>query len=121
MKLLQSLEQLNLKASDAPAIGLTIGNFDGVHKGHRYLLQAVKKSCLEKNLKFVVITFIPHPHQILTTNFKHYLINSYEDRRMMMEEVGVDYLVELDFNRDFSTMNPETFLEKYLFNYKNIT
>jgi riboflavin kinase/FMN adenylyltransferase len=120
MKLLQSLNQLNLASSEAPAIGLTIGNFDGVHKGHRYLLQAVKKSCQEKKLKFVVITFVPHPHQILTTNFKHYLINSYEDRRIMMEEVGVDYLVELDFNRDFSTMNPETFLEKYLFNYTNI-
>jgi riboflavin kinase/FMN adenylyltransferase len=120
MKIFQSLDQLNSKPFGSPPVGLTIGNFDGVHKGHRYLLQAVKKSCLEKNLQFVVITFIPHPHQILTTNFKHYLINSYDDRRMMMEELGVDFLVELDFNRDFSTMNPEVFLEKYLFNYKNI-
>ncbi len=61
------------------------------------------------------MTFVPHPHQILSSNFKHYLINSYPERRSMLESLGVDFLIEIDFNRDFSTKRPEDFLEQFVF------
>ncbi|MFZ4713025.1 MAG: bifunctional riboflavin kinase/FAD synthetase [Bacteriovoracaceae bacterium] len=120
MKVVSHLNDIKNDDGSVPIIGMTIGNFDGVHKGHRYLLQTVKKSCELKKIKFAVMTFVPHPHQILSTNFRHYLLNSYEDRRKMLAEIGVDYLVEIDFNRDFSTMKPEQFLENYLFVYPQL-
>lgn len=118
MKLIKDLKEIDL--SGKADIGLTIGNFDGVHLGHRHLLDHVKKICQQKKLNFVVMTFIPHPHQILNPKFQHYLINSYEERRNMLSELGVDYLVELDFDRDFSTKTPDEFLKTYILHYQGV-
>lgn len=98
-------------------INVTIGNFDGVHLGHQSFLNEVKKQSLELNAKFVVITFVPHPLQILKSH-TGFLINTYEERRELLKEVGVDYLVEINFTRDFSTLNPESFLRDYIFSSK---
>lgn len=118
MKLIKDLKEID--GLGKINIGLTIGNFDGVHLGHRHLLQHVKEICLKKNLKFVVMTFIPHPHQILSPKFQHYLINSYEERRVILASLGVDYLVELDFDRDFSTKTPEEFLKSYILHFQGV-
>lgn len=118
MKVIKDLKEID--ALGKTSIGLTIGNFDGVHLGHRHLLEHVKKICQEKKLKFVVMTFVPHPHQILSPNFQHYLINSYDERRIILESLGVDFLVELEFNRDFSTKTPEQFLNSYILHYSGV-
>lgn len=118
MKLISDLKEIDLQGKTQ--IGLTIGNFDGVHLGHRHLLAQVKKVCEQKKLKFVVMTFVPHPHQILSPHFQHYLINSYEERRSILSSLGVDYLVELEFNRDFSTKTPDEFLKTYILHYPSI-
>lgn len=103
-----------------PEIGLTIGNFDGVHLGHRNLLDKIKRDCLLHKLQFVVVTFVPHPQKILQPDKERFLINSYDQRRKLLEEAGVDLLVEFKFTRDFSTLGPEDFLEKYLLNYPKL-
>ncbi len=118
MKVLHSL--LDISTNDAPPIGLTIGNFDGVHIGHRQLLTKIKSDCLEKGLKFVVVTFAPHPQKILQPGKERFLINSYETRRSLLSDLGVDYLVEVMFTRDFSTLSPEAFLTDYLLIYPKL-
>ncbi len=120
MKILHNLLELPKANDKYPAIGLTIGNFDGVHLGHRELLKKIKNDCLKKKQSFVVVTFIPHPQKILKPEKERFLINSYEQRRRLLKALGVDFLVEIGFTRDFSTLSPEEFLKKHLLAYPNL-
>lgn len=120
MKILHNLLDIAKVQDEYPAIGLTIGNFDGVHIGHRQLLKKIKSDCLAKNLLFVVVTFVPHPQKILQPDKERFLINSYEQRRSLLKKLGVDILVEMKFTRDFSTLKAEDFLSKYLLSYPEL-
>lgn len=111
------------KITDIPSgekLGVTIGNFDGVHIGHQYLLSEIKKKCVAKGLSFVVVTFIPHPQKILCPGKDRFLINSYMHKRELLEKQGVDYLIEIEFNRDFSTLAPQDFLKNYLLTHSGL-
>ena len=92
---------------------LTIGNFDGVHLGHQEILKTIKAHAESRKEKFVVMTFIPHPSQILSPR-NNFLINSYAQRRQYLKDLGVDYLVEIEFNRDLSTLGPAEFMDNYI-------
>jgi riboflavin kinase/FMN adenylyltransferase len=100
-------------------IQITVGNFDGVHVGHREFLSRISQDCKNTKAKFVVITFIPHPVQILRAQ-SAFLINSFLERRELLSECGVDYLLEVDFTRDFSTLSPEEFLSKFIFSFTGV-
>lgn len=100
-------------------VNITVGNFDGVHLGHHDFLSGIKKSSTEDDAKFVVITFIPHPAQALKGK-TGFLINSYDERRALLEREGVDFLLEVDFTRDFSSLSPEHFVENYISVFPNI-
>lgn len=100
--------------------GVTIGNFDGVHIGHQQLLRDIRQKCSERGLAFVVVTFVPHPQKILCPGKDRFLINSYMYKRELLEQAGVDYLIEIDFNRDFSTLSPEDFLKDYLLPHQGL-
>jgi len=119
MKVVHSLKEIGY-GDVWPSIGLTIGNFDGVHIGHRQLLGKINSDCEQKNLKFVVVTFNPHPQKILQPDKERFLINSYEQRRRLLKEQGVDFLVEIPFTRDFSTLAPSKFLADFLMVYPNL-
>ncbi|MBP9681213.1 MAG: bifunctional riboflavin kinase/FAD synthetase [Bacteriovorax sp.] len=100
-------------------VQVTIGNFDGVHVGHQEFLSHICKDCKKNKSKFVVITFVPHPVQILKAQ-SGFLINTFAERRELLDRCGVDYLLEVDFTRDFSTLSPETFLKQYVFSFTGI-
>jgi riboflavin kinase / FMN adenylyltransferase len=99
---------------------ITIGNFDGVHRGHCYILNQIKEQSLKENLIPVVLTFVPHPHEILFPDKNHYLINSYKERRDLLSKLGIDIIVEINFTRDFSTQTPESFLDNHILVSDNI-
>lgn len=120
MKILNNLLEIQPINNQLPYIGLTIGNFDGVHIGHRELLKKIKAHCDQNKLLFVVVTFIPHPQKIIQPDKERFLINSFELRRTLLEELGVDVLVEMKFTRDFSTLRADEFLKKYLLSYPNL-
>jgi riboflavin kinase/FMN adenylyltransferase len=101
-------------------VHVTIGNFDGVHVGHREFLQQIKKDCVQDHAKFVIVTFVPHPLKILKAH-SGFLINTYEERRELLASCGADYLLEIDFTRDFSTLTPEDFLSKHIFSFEGIS
>lgn len=94
-------------------LSITIGNFDGVHFGHNNILKFVKNKSAESNSKFVVITFIPHPLLLLKPQH-NYLVNTYDERRELLDSCGIDYLMEIEFGRDFSNLCPEDFLENFV-------
>ncbi|MAW07453.1 MAG: hypothetical protein CME61_04120 [Halobacteriovoraceae bacterium] len=118
MKVFQTIKDL-LIGLDGAKSNVTIGNFDGVHVGHKQLLKNVKLKTTESNLKLVLITFVPHPRVILKGD-SGFLINSYEERRELVEQCGVDFLVELKFDRDFSTTKPEVFVKDYLLSISGV-
>lgn len=109
MKVFKSLAELPKDLQ----FGLTIGNFDGVHKGHQSLLQGLKKKCLQKNLHLVVMTFVPHPLVILR-NERSFLLNSYKERVELLSDLGIEYVIEIPFTRDFSTLDPAQFLDRHI-------
>jgi riboflavin kinase/FMN adenylyltransferase len=93
---------------------LTIGSFDGVHLGHRQLLQTLVHTAKENNSNSIVCTFRPHPRTVLRPNEPHHRLFDYRDQVDMMNALGVDVLVEEKFSRDFSLMSPEEFLTGYI-------
>lgn len=109
---MQVLKSLNELPSDLD-FGLTIGNFDGVHKGHQGLIEEIKRKCHQRNLALVLVTFVPHPLVILR-NEKSFLLNDYKERRQLLDQLGIEYLVELSFTRDFSTLGPREFLDQHI-------
>ena len=77
---------------------LTIGNFDGIHKGHGDILSRIKKEAENLNLKAAILSFNPHP-KIYFNDEKNFLINSKSKKFSTLERMGIDYLIELDFNK----------------------
>lgn len=93
---------------------LTIGNFDGVHLGHQKLLKSVVERARENNTDSVVCTFRPHPRTILRPNEVHHRLFDYKDQVEMMTDLGINYLIEEKFSKDFSLMSAEEFLSSYV-------
>ena len=118
MKILE-INQPNFKLYDKGPFGLTVGNFDGVHQGHKDLLNRVREATSKNGQKMIVMTFVPHPIKIIkgATSF---LLNTYSERRCLLESLGVDYLLEIHFSRDLSTLSPEKFLDNYILSIEGV-
>lgn len=95
------------------SVFLTLGFFDGVHLGHRTLLQNLTKRAKEKRGVACVVTFFPHPSHILSANPVS-LLTSWEEKRWLISRLGIDLLLLFSFTRKFSLLLPEEFLEKLL-------
>ncbi|MCK5884552.1 MAG: bifunctional riboflavin kinase/FAD synthetase [Bacteriovoracaceae bacterium] len=119
MRTIKSLTEIR-DEGDQSALYITIGNFDGVHRGHSEFIHEIKKVATETCAKLVAITFVPHPNFIIRPS-DYFLINSYEERRTLLENIGIDYLYEIDFDRDFSTLLPTVFLDKFILVDRNIS
>ncbi len=99
---------------------LAIGNFDGVHLGHQFVLNKLVDISKSRKLKSILLTFNPHPREILNpADFK--LLSSYEDKKKVIGSLGMDFYIEMAFNRDFSTLTPIEFLNQYIFVGKNLS
>ena len=115
MKVLNSIVEL----PNNNEYGLIVGNFDGVHLGHQKLLRAVFIECQKRKQEMVVISFVPHP-LITLRNEKSFLLNSYEERRSLLSECGVKWMIEVPFTRDLSMTDPSDFLEDYILNHEKV-
>ncbi len=117
MKIIRSLVEIDSR--NDRGLALTIGNFDGLHCGHRSILAKIIEKSNQSNLDLVVVTFVPHPKQLISPSH-NFLLNSYDERRSLLKSVGIKYLLEIDFTRDFSTLQPAQFLEHYLLTNSNL-
>jgi riboflavin kinase/FMN adenylyltransferase len=91
---------------------VTLGKFDGVHRGHQKLLSEVFRF-REKGLKAAVFTFSTTPKTLMSGRLQT-MITTNEERRKILESFGVDYLVEFPFNRETASMEPEAFVREVL-------
>jgi riboflavin kinase/FMN adenylyltransferase len=115
MQILEGLHELIPQGT--PELAITFGNFDGVHSGHQQLIKELRKKASDDNQVLGIVTFIPHPRKILQIHADGFLLTSYKQRRKLLSELGVDYLIEIPFNRDFSTLSAADFLDKYILTY----
>ena len=93
---------------------VTIGVFDGVHAGHVAIIKKVVASAKKAHCSSIVVTFDPHPLKILKPHKKIPSLISLKHRIKLIEELGVDLLVIVKFNRAFSKMSPEEFIKNIL-------
>ena len=93
---------------------VTIGVFDGVHVGHREIIDKVVASARKLKAASVVITFNPHPAKVLRTNCNIPSLISLNHRIRLIEALGVDILVVVKFTRSFSKMSPGKFIKNIL-------
>lgn len=93
---------------------ITIGNFDGVHLGHREIFRRLKKSARELDGVSVVVTFAPHPLRVVKSTNDLKLINTLEEKITLIETSGVDYLIIIPFDLEFAAIPPVEFIEKIL-------
>lgn len=97
-------------APEAGASVVTLGNFDGVHAGHRELLAGAAASAKEKGLRSAVVTFDPHPAVVVAPERKPKLLMTLEQRLAAFRDCGVDLAWVIPFSRAFSELAPEAFL-----------
>ena len=116
MKVFESLEQIG--QIDETVVAL--GNFDGVHLGHQKIIERTVRSANAMGLKSAVFTFSNHPSSVLGKGepVKNILYN--EEKVHIIEEMGVDYLINVPFTRDILSMPPEQFVKDILVDHLRI-
>ncbi len=105
----------------AKACALTIGNFDGVHRGHQAMLALLKNEARHRGVPSCVMTFEPHPRDFFAEQFKQpdvapARIATLRDKLNELNACGVDQCVVLPFNQSFASQAPEAFIQDVLLN-----
>ncbi|MFC8452737.1 bifunctional riboflavin kinase/FAD synthetase [Kitasatospora sp. NPDC057223] len=93
---------------------VTIGSFDGVHRGHQLIINRAVERARELGTKAVVVTFDPHPSEVVRPGSHPPLLAPQPRRAELIEELGVDAVLVLPFTLEFSQESPETFVETVL-------
>lgn len=91
-----------------------LGNFDGIHLGHQALIKKMLDIAYEKRLEPTIVTFYPHPSQILTPTKKLPLILTLNQKKRIFKQLGVKNLVLLPFNKEFSKITYDDFINSVL-------
>lgn len=97
---------------------LALGFFDGLHLGHQQLIKDAKKIALKKKLPLMVMTFEQHPQVILNPKKSFRYLSTNNEKEKLLEELGVDYLVFLEFTPEFSKLTPEEFIKNVILKLK---
>jgi len=97
---------------------VAIGNFDGVHKGHQKVFKQAKKYAKKNKIKFGVLTFTPLPAMFFNQNIKNYRLVSENKKFQLFEKYGVDFVINIKFNKIFSKITAEKFINNII--YKKI-
>ncbi|MEM9920324.1 MAG: bifunctional riboflavin kinase/FAD synthetase [Bacteroidota bacterium] len=94
---------------------LTIGSFDGVHKGHQQILQRVNQLARENDGESVLITFHPHPRLVLHPDQSSLqLLTTIDEKVRLLESYGIDHVVVIRFTKDFASQSPKAYIEDFL-------
>ena len=110
---MEHITDTRIEQSEPTAV--TLGNFDGLHQGHRSLINLTKQFAEEEGLKSVVFTFSPHPMFVFQRKEDFALIVDPSEKKFQMEQMGIDIYIEYPFDMNFAAMDPEDFAVKLIF------
>ncbi|MFI5196698.1 MAG: bifunctional riboflavin kinase/FAD synthetase [Chitinophagales bacterium] len=95
---------------------LTIGTFDGVHKGHKVILQEVVSHAKKVNGESVLITFEPHPRKLLFPGQPLGIITPLHEKLQLVTEEGITHIVVVPFTKEFSMLSAQEYIERFMVN-----
>ena len=93
---------------------VTIGNFDGVHRGHQAILNTVTERAAALDGESVLYTFEPHPRRVLTPDLDLRLLETFDQRMETLASHGLDVVIAEPFDLEFAKVSPQRFIEHYL-------
>lgn len=100
---------------------VTIGTFDGVHLGHKVIINQLKKAAEELEGESVLLTFFPHPRMVVFPDDNELkLLNTIEERKELLEKAGIDHLIVHPFSKAFSRLTALEFVRDILVNRLNV-
>jgi riboflavin kinase/FMN adenylyltransferase len=102
-----------LPLDDAPSV-VTVGFFDGLHLGHQAVLSRVVEEATRRGVRSVAVTFDRHPREVLAPGTEPRLLTTVDRKAALIEACGIDELVVLSFDRDFSLISAQDFVERVL-------
>lgn len=101
-------------------LALSLGMFDGVHLGHKYIIDELKKVGSENDLETSILTFWPHPRFVFNPNEDLKLLNTIEEKKVLMEKYGINYLFVKEFDDEFRNLTGEEFVRQILIKKLNV-
>ena len=104
----------NLKNKHCKGV-LAIGNFDGIHLGHQKVIKEAKKKANKKKLPFGIMSFEPMPVMFFNKKLRNHRINSLDQKTSQLKRLKLDFLIIKKFNKKFSRLTAEKFIEKMIF------
>ncbi len=104
-----SIEEINLEKAC-----LTIGSFDGVHRGHQKLISALVDSSHSLNSPALVLTFHPHPAVVLKHIESPFYLSTPEEKASLLSKLGVDVLISIPFTPEIAKITAQEFMEKLI-------
>ena len=107
------------KFDKAHATVITIGTFDGVHIGHKKILERLINSAKLLEIESTVLTFFPHPRMVLQQDSNIKLLNTIEEKEMILSNLGLDFLIVHPFSKEFSRLSAIDFVRDLLVNKLN--
>jgi riboflavin kinase / FMN adenylyltransferase len=112
MHVIHGMEEI---PADLKEVFVTIGNFDGIHLGHRYIFARMIEEARQAGRKTVVISFDPHPKMVLHPDKRpFYLISSSEEKIRLLGEIGIDAYIILPFSLEYAQTTAEEFVRGVL-------
>ena len=93
---------------------IAVGNFDGMHKGHQKIFRQALKCAKKNKIKFGVLTFTPLPMMFFNQNIKNCKLVSENKKFQLFEKYGVDFVINIKFNKKFSNIKAEEFIKKII-------
>ena len=97
-----------------PNAVVTIGTFDGVHRGHQEILRNMVRRAKEMEGESVVVTFYPHPRQVLSSGAGIKFITTHEEKTRHLEALGIDNLIIIKFTKEFAAISSEEFIKDFI-------
>ena len=97
-------------SNNLPSVA-TIGFFDGVHRGHRFLIGQVRREAAARGLDAAVITFPVHPRQVLQCDYRPQLLTTPQEKLSLLAETGIDTCILLDFTPHLASLTAREFME----------
>lgn len=114
MKIVEATSGLAELATVEKGCVLTIGNFDGVHIGHREILTAAKQTAEDRRTQLLVMTFEPHPLVVLHPHQKPGILTSLELKKHLLAEAGADCLLIIKSTPELLSLSPDEFVEQFI-------